>query len=123
MAAPESPSGIPLPSQCSSSVRIASRVALVKPSIAAISAPRSQRVRVISRPLPFSCISMAATRSARPMGDASGTAFRSAYLRLRVGRDQSVSLCSRLSARSSAPKSEQSRAALLEQPRSLSRSA
>ena len=57
------------------------------------------------------------------MGDAFGTAFRSAYRRLRVGRDQSVSLWSRLSARSSAPKSEQSRAALLEQPRSLSSSA
>ena len=114
---------MPWPSQCSSMVRIACRVASVKPSMEAMSAPRSQRVCTISRPLPFSVNAIEATRKTRPIGEASGTAWRSAYARLGPLRDQSVSLCSRLSARSSAPNSEQSRAALLEQPRSLSRSA
>ena len=43
MASPSSPSGRPLPSQCSSSARTASAVAGGKPSIATRRAPRSQR--------------------------------------------------------------------------------
>ena len=57
---------------------MASRVASPKPSMAAMSAPRSHRVCTISRALPRSFTAIEATRSTFASGDASGIAWRSA---------------------------------------------
>ena len=110
--------GIPRPSQCSSSERIAAAVSSERKSMRAISAPRSQRasmnLRVTS---PSSLIALrsrrgrAASRRARPCAATSAA---------RPGRLQSTSFDVRFAAWSSAPNSAAMRSALAEQPASLS---
>ena len=56
ISSPLSPNGWPLPSQCSSSARIACAVSSGSSSMRAMSAPRSQRVPISSRVTSSSCV-------------------------------------------------------------------
>ena len=76
ISSPRSPRGWPPPSQCSSSARIASAVSALKPSMSAISAPRSQRAAISARVTSPSVLDRAA--AGRRASAASRPARRSA---------------------------------------------
>ncbi len=105
---PEMPIGRPWPSQCSSRFRIAACVALDRSSIRAMSAPRSQRVSTISRPLPRPFTASTSTCHAFAIACPPGTCDI-AYDADAFGLVQSFSLCACLRRRSSAPKRLQRR--------------
>ena len=88
----------------------------------AISAPRSQRVPITSRVTSSCCVIRRIWR-ALASGEPPGVTFCHVYFASAPGLDQSMTFIARLADWSSAANSDERRAALLEQPASLSSSA
>ena len=122
ICSPSSQRGCPCPSQCSSSVRIASAVPSVSPIMRAISAPRSQRACISERVTSPSSL-IASSRSSFTRGVSFGATARTDHRKAGSVRAQSVRLPVRLSSWSSAPNRADMRDALAVQPASLSSSA
>ena len=122
ISSPRRPCGCPLPSQCSSSARIASAVSRSSPSSSAISAPRSQRASISERVTwPSSLIAF--SRAARARSEPSGATVRSDHTKAGSARDQFERLAVRLASWSSAPNSAAIFAEFAVQPASFISSA
>jgi hypothetical protein len=98
-------------------------VSPLKPSIFAMSAPRSHRVRTTSRGPSGPCDSTAIVCHTRCSQNAPGATLRVTSRNASDARVQSIVLMALLTSWSLAAKSAANRAALLEQPRSFIRSA
>ncbi len=122
ISVPARPTGWPSPHHCSSTKAIASDEAVGKPRCAAIAAPRSQRAWMISRVM-FGVRAMSRKCCRRANTDPPTRQFCAVRIARRHRSCQSTSRILRLTCWSSLPKSAAKRAALLEQPASLSKAA